>query len=68
MHSPIQCFVYDAYIFVEMLYCDFATCQNGGTCKEVQNDYQCECQSSYEGRNCEIGKSSLNVIICSGLK
>ena len=48
---------------VDVSFCDFVTCQNGGTCKEVENDYLCECQSSYEGKNCEIGKHILKVII-----
>ena len=43
-------------------------CQNGGTCKEVENDYLCECQSSYEGKNCEIGKHILKVISLGGLR
>ena len=49
-------------LHVDVSICDFVTCQNGGTCKEVENDYLCECQSSYEGKNCEIGKHILKVI------
>ena len=55
-------------LHVDVSICDFVICQNGGTCKEVENDYLCECQSSYEGKNCEIGKHILKVISLGGYK
>ena len=41
-----------------MNYCDNIQCLNGGTCKELQNEFwpfKCECLGSYAGQFCEIG-------------
>merc|ERR1712165_209891 len=38
-------------------YCNIITCQNGGVCKEKENDFwpfQCECQAAFDGQLCEI--------------
>ena len=32
--------------------CAVDPCQNGGTCHVTWNDYHCECQDGYRGRNC----------------
>ena len=38
--------------------CDPNPCRNGGTCKDLMNGYQCECDTSaethYAGENCEV--------------
>ena len=39
--------------------CNIITCQNGGVCKEEENDFwpfKCDCQPPFEGQFCEIGK------------
>jgi len=36
-------------------YCDsdYIRCLNGGTCKEQQNGFSCECPATHRGKNCE---------------
>lgn len=32
-------------------------CKNGGTCTNTEpNEYKCECQEGFRGRNCDIGE------------
>ena len=33
-------------------------CQNGGTCMDEVNDYNCICADGYTGKNCSISKNS----------
>lgn len=34
-------------------------CKNGGTCTNTEpNEYKCECQEGFRGRNCDIGEYS----------
>ncbi|CAF3671930.1 unnamed protein product [Rotaria sp. Silwood1] len=33
--------------------CYRSSCQNGGTCMNVIDDYWCKCRSEYYGKNCE---------------
>ena len=37
--------------------CASSPCQNGGTCIDVHNDYNCTCKDGYSGKNCQIGCS-----------
>ncbi len=45
--------------------CTSGICQNGGTCREFDNDiipyYDCECINGYTGYNCEICKKIIHV-------
>ena len=34
--------------------CEMVTCYNSGTCIDMDNDYTCQCTTSYTGKNCEI--------------
>ena len=33
--------------------CWNVTCKNGGTCKDLKQDYVCECDSEWTGKDCE---------------
>ena len=39
--------------------CKNDPCKNGGTCKDADADYSCDCQNGWTGKNCEIGKMVL---------
>ena len=47
-------------------HCEPNPCQNGGTCNEIKEGYECICSSGFKGSDCE-GKEDkqLNVIVCS---
>ena len=30
-------------------------CQNGGSCNDYGNEYNCTCAAGYEGTDCETG-------------
>lgn len=36
--------------------CSIKPCLNGGVCREMLGDYECQCPPGYEGKNCGIGK------------
>ena len=60
------CFLYTSinynpkYIFTFFLSdvneCASNPCQNGGTCKNMNNYYECVCKSKYFGKDCSISK------------
>ena len=39
--------------------CQSSPCQNGGTCIDQVNAYQCTCKDDWKGTNCDTGKSAL---------
>ena len=39
--------------------CGSNPCQNGGTCQDGLNTYQCSCASGYSGTYCEKGASQI---------
>ena len=41
--------------------CAQRPCQNGATCVDGVNDYNCTCVSGYTGKNCSIGKNTLSI-------
>ena len=36
--------------------CEGVVCQNGGTCEDLVNDFNCACVAGYSGENCENGE------------
>ena len=42
-------------LFTEINECDSRPCQNGATCKDGLNAYNCYCVDGYNGTNCETG-------------
>ena len=45
--------------------CESRPCKNGGTCKNLINDYSCTCALGYSGKSCETGKYFLHVNLIS---
>ena len=43
--------------------CSSGPCENGGTCIDLFNDFNCTCSLGFTGRNCSISKCSLTVRI-----
>ena len=41
----------------DILECASDPCENGATCNDLINGYECVCEPGYEGINCETGKS-----------
>ena len=41
--------------------CDSSPCLNGGSCRDGNNKYTCQCVSSFTGDRCETGTSCLFV-------
>ena len=41
--------------------CSSGPCENGGTCIDLFNDFNCTCPLGFTGRNCSISKCSLTV-------
>ena len=36
--------------------CAGGPCENGGSCTDAVNDFNCRCVAGYTGKNCSIGK------------
>ena len=36
--------------------CELFPCQNGGTCRNSNGGYVCECMPGWEGKDCENGE------------
>ena len=45
-------------ILIDVDECGSAPCQNGGSCTDKINHYQCVCAAGYTGGNCEISRYS----------
>ena len=42
--------------------CASNPCDNGGTCDDLLNNYQCQCVIGYTGEQCEIGEYGSKVL------
>ena len=40
---------------LEINECASVSCQNGGTCDDLVNDFQCQCRDGYVGTYCQTG-------------
>ena len=40
--------------------CASNPCQNGGTCADDVNRYDCTCEAGYTGSDCETSRSTYN--------
>ena len=43
--------------------CAEKPCRNDGVCVDQVNDYRCDCESGYEGKDCETGKVFITVCV-----
>ena len=46
-----------AYIVSDVDECSSNPCENGATCSDGINEYNCQCAAGYMGANCETGSS-----------
>lgn len=44
-------------LFTESSHCNGNPCRNGGICTDTGDGFECNCQSGFTGRICQIGKS-----------
>ena len=47
-------------LFIDNDDCKGVVCQNGGTCEDKVNGFQCKCVEGYSGVNCETGMLYIN--------
>ena len=52
------CTVASVQLFViDINECENAMCEDGGTCRDVINGFECACAAGFTGEVCETGKS-----------
>ena len=56
MHSLHNCFLTFDLVVVVAHTCQSNPCQNGGTCVDEIQRYECRCPSGWGGVNCELGR------------
>lgn len=45
-------------------FCINQTCQNGGTCLNLEKDYMCMCTTEFRGKNCAESKAPCYMHVC----
>ena len=43
--------------------CESDPCQNGATCIDQENGFECQCADGYEGDLCEIGTMIESIVV-----
>ena len=52
--SPATFFVILLYVHVDINDCNPDPCENGGSCDDEVNDYDCECPPEWMGKDCDV--------------
>lgn len=50
-------------LFSDIAECASTPCKYGGSCKDLENGYKCNCMSGYDGDNCELSKYTIYHIL-----
>ena len=48
---------YESFFSIDILECASNPCQNGATCSDLENGFECVCPFGYRGALCEEGKT-----------
>ena len=55
----LQCMIfYCVLTFIDIDECASGPCQNGGSCIDQVNGYQCQCSPGYTDLQCQTGKGT----------
>ena len=60
--------LYSKIFFVDIDECASIPCQNGGSCTDQINNYNCHCDDGYDGPNCENGNDALSLKVTVYIK
>ena len=55
------------YLYIDIDECASIPCQNGGTCFDTTNWYNCTCAAGYTGPDCERGERKYDLAYQSSM-